>query len=589
MCNKIYSILIIYILVISLSGRQRVFAGKCGTPDLFHRLQELASSTEENSVIAAARTAVNRSSVPARTYLTDNFAIHYVMKGADKVLFTPEDTELINEVEGLYADLEKEFNEPELSLRIYAILDSLDVGHPRFIEKQGYYFEKAYTHYIGDLGMKIPEVNSSSFYFREAAIKNKYHIEIANIASTDSYWIGQEVYALTYPSGGIITDNDFLYTLRGGQLDTIRSSYTSVSPPLIINYATDWEKGIQVTAAHEYYHAIQYQYTPNPSSYHFWYELSAVGMEERLASDVNDYLQYLPDLFSKHASFSLNNQCFNCTETYGNGIFHVFLSSELGDDFDVSLWKSLNARNNIESAFNKLTDEYSVNLPDLYARYTQPLLFSQKSEDSPFFPFSDDLFLWPAIKTKTLTLDASAQLIFSLPSMTFEAVRLEGLSSLLVNKIEVENGEDLTLTFIYDGQSSEKRLKNNVVSFSFTMPEKAGTNNYLLFSNGAWDKTAKISITLVIDEGVVAFPNPYQSERDDKISFTRPLNADSLTSLFVYSEFGIPVKELNFLEENVTWDWNVRDDKGDVLSAGIYYYGPKAGPVKPFVIMNKNK
>src|SRR6185295_2665464 len=91
------------------------------------------------------------------------------------------------------------------------------------------------------------------------------------------------------------------------------------------DYSQEWDIGLKVTLSHEIYHVLQFGYTPTTySSFHAWYELSAVGMEERLAPEVDDYFQYLPFVLSRHQSVSLfTPPAF--IENYGNGIFHQFL------------------------------------------------------------------------------------------------------------------------------------------------------------------------------------------------------------------------------------------------------------------------
>ncbi|WP_210650577.1 MXAN_6640 family putative metalloprotease [Nocardioides sp. SYSU D00065] len=97
------------------------------------------------------------------------------------------------------------------------------------------------------------------------------------------------------------------------------------------------EGNLRVTAAHEFFHAVQYayDYAEDP----WMMESTATWMEERLASDVNDNRQYLPrsqiyvpylplDLFSRTDGFQ-----------YGNWVFWEHLSSQYGTSIVKKAWQ----------------------------------------------------------------------------------------------------------------------------------------------------------------------------------------------------------------------------------------------------------
>ncbi len=74
----------------------------------------------------------------------------------------------------------------------------------------------------------------------------------------------------------------------------------------IIDYENHPEKAVRITAAHEFLHAIQYAMSHMVSGTihldHYpisWLEASAVLMEELAFDYVNDYIQYIPEFFSR--------------------------------------------------------------------------------------------------------------------------------------------------------------------------------------------------------------------------------------------------------------------------------------------------
>jgi hypothetical protein len=97
------------------------------------------------------------------------------------------------------------------------------------------------------------------------------------------------------------------------------------------------EDNLHVTAAHEFFHAIQYayDYAEDP----WMMESTATWMEERQATNVNDNRQYFPysqiyapyvplDMFSRSAGFQ-----------YGNWVFWEYLSTKYGNKIVKQAWQ----------------------------------------------------------------------------------------------------------------------------------------------------------------------------------------------------------------------------------------------------------
>lgn len=97
-------------------------------------------------------------------------------------------------------------------------------------------------------------------------------------------------------------------------------------------------RAIRVTAAHEFFHAVQFAYTVfgaevvNSDVNPYWYEASAVWMEDQVYNEINDYLQYLPFWFDapelSFRSFSDNFgfDPYRAFRPYALGIYGQYLS-----------------------------------------------------------------------------------------------------------------------------------------------------------------------------------------------------------------------------------------------------------------------
>ena len=90
------------------------------------------------------------------------------------------------------------------------------------------------------------------------------------------------------------------------------------------NFPMDEIKNIQVTAAHEYFHAIQFGY--DGWEMPWLLEASAVWMEEEIYDEINDAYQYMYDWF-KQPHRSLDESSFHW---YGSFIFFEYLEQHMG-------------------------------------------------------------------------------------------------------------------------------------------------------------------------------------------------------------------------------------------------------------------
>ena len=98
-------------------------------------------------------------------------------------------------------------------------------------------------------------------------------------------------------------------------------------------------QSLQVTAAHEYHHAIQYGY-----NYYFdiWYaEATATWMEDELYDSVNQLYTYLPAWFN-NSTQSLDSTTSTSTGGgYGRWIFNRYLAEQHGVDTVRAAWEKL--------------------------------------------------------------------------------------------------------------------------------------------------------------------------------------------------------------------------------------------------------
>jgi hypothetical protein len=107
----------------------------------------------------------------------------------------------------------------------------------------------------------------------------------------------------------------------------------------------------EVTAAHEFFHAIQFGYDYGEDAWLL--EATATWMEERLYDEVNDNRQYLTSGQVYDSLHPLDFFNSGGSEQYGNWAFFEFLSKNYGNGVVKSIW-------NKAAAFTHAPDMYST-------------------------------------------------------------------------------------------------------------------------------------------------------------------------------------------------------------------------------------
>ena len=569
------------------SGAETVRHG-CGTPRPFARIAPSSSAMPGTAARVAGTTEAPAESVPGRVMITPHFVIHYTLaRNVHQPVWTSADAALKHTRDSLHTAFTG-----DTAMRatwINAQLDSLGAPHPAFVRQAAAYFEKAYAYYVDTLGM-VPTDSNKARYFR-GTIPGKYNVEIGDIQVLEGE---PRNFGVTFPpkkipgsskyySAHMLIDNDFLYNAG------VNGSGTVTGTPIVnavthVNYNTDWDKGLAVTIAHEYYHGVQLKYTPDyKGGFHAWFELGAVAMEERLAPAVNDYLSYLTSLLplktpvSLYASGLYND---DYEGNYANGIFHIFLSHSLGNAFDVSIWETLRANENNLPAALLANLGGQARWDSLYAAYAASLAIAGQpgSAASPL-AFSPDFALWPKpylnsapAKDTVLSLEPlTYRLIAPVPS----AVTVASYPGIKGAWRVSPSGTGFTSQFLAD---STARL----------YPTGAPT---LAVANSSFT-TARI-LTLkprVLSTGIAAFPNPARltaagsAPGPVSIQFDAPAGGET-APLYVTSESGKRIATLPAALAGSFWTWNLRDPQNRAIPPGVYYYGITGRPPQTLLVL----
>lgn len=368
--------LIILMLAASLWG-----ASPCG----FSRLQEWAHTPKLQRPAARTATTCSADSLYDSVYVhtTSHFRIYYTRQGPHAVLGADK-----------------------------------AVGLPPFIDTLAHQLENAYSLHTQVLGMKPPKPMDTSHQYRRSDFANLYPVEVLELTllRDNDYIMGQPCegcYGLTYPGDTedseatvLLIDNDFLYSTDSSEVATLGScSYSQADQPLIsagVNYHESWNQALRVTAMHELYHGSQLRYQDFNRHYHFWFEASAVGVEEVGAPEVNDYWQYLQLPFLQPDTPVTST---GSLRPYGQAPLYLYLRSRLGVDFDSRLWSYFSASpsEGFAAQLKRLASYYGLEGSELFHDYAAAVFYSGGRDTAGWQAFAADQPSWPAWKLRPYT------------------------------------------------------------------------------------------------------------------------------------------------------------------------------------------
>ncbi|MFZ2949476.1 MAG: MXAN_6640 family putative metalloprotease [Desulfuromonadaceae bacterium] len=179
-------------------------------------------------------------------------------------------------------------------------------------------FEDVINYYVSRGWNQGPTVNGAPYdvYLRELAFSGLYGqtTSTARIGFANSYASFMEI------------DNNFtdgIYTSANG------GPYTAL-------------QSLQITAAHEYHHAIQYGYN---FYFDIWYaEATSTWLEDELYDGVNQLYNYIPGWFvnsTKSIDLAVGADATTSGAGYGRWIFNRYLAEQHSTDFIRNSWVSL--------------------------------------------------------------------------------------------------------------------------------------------------------------------------------------------------------------------------------------------------------
>ena len=346
-------------------------------------------------------------------------------------------------------------------------------------------------------------------------------------------------------------------------------------------------ENIQVTAAHEYFHAVQFGYDGWEESWVM--EATAVQMEEIVYDDVNDCYQYMSSWFnSPHQSLNLDSQ----NRWYGSFIFFEYVNSHLSDEAIREFWEHSITHDSYYGEYSVQTLDEAFD--DLGSSFTEMLngmsvanrIMSSSSAAAPFDYEEADTY------SDTDTLSTYNTVSYS--AGTDETVTSTNLQENAAQYIRLTSDDPVLATLTNDdGPDSYLELHAimtygdsawtvwsgspiNIdptdatqVYFVVVSQNDAGSSfGYTLtFSDGAMSTDLEIPDKFSISH---AYPNPFNPQTNIQID----LQNSQRVQVYIYDIKGQMVKTLvnrHLVAGQHVFTWNGRNYQGLPVSTGTYF------------------
>lgn len=320
-----------------------------------------------NSIQGIFQKRNRAGNLDGRDYKCATPIIHYALNHKELlwpenlfILYRPDNPSFIRYY---YPDrlLDLTYNTPEGHFKIHYTESGDDAVYnsdgnplnvPDYVIQFGSYFENSWDHEINISGYNPPHTDGTN----------------GGDSRLDVYIKDITYYGYTSVENGhpyIVVDNDYTFSQKNFDPEGSRNG------------------SMKVTAAHEFFHAIQFFYDDWCDECLWWEENTAVWMEDEVFDYVDDYLRYLRDKLL-NMELPLDDERF----MYGGVIWAKFLSETYGkniirDIFERFLIDALTAKDAIEYTLNN--SHYNSNWSEAMTRFCLKNLTMNYEEGANYF------------------------------------------------------------------------------------------------------------------------------------------------------------------------------------------------------------
>lgn len=230
------------------------------------------------------------------------------------------------------------------------LTDSDDDGVPDYVETVSSVIANVWSTEIGELGYQRPKSDGRKGNPEGVSRKGLVDVYLGDTGASSIYGYASTEQSTRRAAAYLVLDND--YTDFPGKPKEL----------------------LQVTAAHEFFHAVQFGYASDEDSWLM--ETTSTWMEEQVYDDINDNRQFLP-----MSSLRRPGQPLDLPDNwYGNWIFFEWLSGQHGAEVVKDVWTRA-ASPDVTSiqAINAALKQRGSDLPSELSRFSAVNTMARRS------------------------------------------------------------------------------------------------------------------------------------------------------------------------------------------------------------------
>lgn len=398
-------------------------------------------------------------------------------------------------------------------------------GIPDYIDSVAFYFNYAYKIEIDSMHYISPAFDSG------LGGSNAYDIYVLDIGNGPAEDV---VYGYTITEDKINSSSIFP---KFTSFITVDNNFSPLDSMVLVSgkkkqsYLEHGINALKITAAHEFYHAIQLMYGDDQSSFSL-NEMTATYMEFRVHPGTVDYIQFVRSLFNYPEKYIFSDGYY--INGYRYAIFGQYIFSNFGDNLLRRMWEIIANGYSGFDAMNKAFVEKNSTLAKEWCKFL-PWLYHTGSRtiDGKYFPQSG---IFPQFKFFSDTT-------YSDPSWSeSDAIRPFELRAFRTRFKQDDPAKSNDTLDIFISNTDLEWISNPTLSdrtrpytLSISENQQSGSqqlnfNNKLFYYNLLAEKS-DIFDTLFVQSGIAtnilnyAYPNPFRRDVYTELFFPAPLNA----------------------------------------------------------------
>lgn len=457
-------------------------------------------------------------------------------------------------------------------------VDADNSGVPDWVEHCADFFDQSWRTIIDTLNYRPPPVD---FQFhaqyvatnRDDGGDGRYDVYIEDIGSgIAGYTAPEAVTSGRKLPSYIVVDNDFV-----GVKSTLPEALDL----------------LRATAAHEFFHAVQFGYDTNEDVY--WFEQSAVWMEEQVFDAVNDYITYLTGFNGFLTKPWISLDISDGQHEFAGILWPQYLTERFSASLIRDIWERAETVQSLD-AMEQSLQSVGSNLKSAFQEFTTWNAFTGvRANQSLAY---EEGALWPLV-TPT---DTTASYPFSGPAtssnrpfpshlganfMVFKPdaslpgglhIEFTGLTgewgvSIVATSI---TGPDTIITVPITSQRGVVDIYDwgnfdSIILIAASL-ERTGSNYQYQYSV-SYDATLT-NPNQVTRPALVSFPNPFTLSTGTFVTIKYDVSQSGQVLLTLYNILGQEVRTLLDAARPVgsfTTSWDGKDQSGRRVSSGIYF------------------